>query len=236
MPDVIKRIQLHNVTKRFGFGDTEHAALDNVSLTINKGEFIAIMGPSGCGKTTLLNLIGLLDQPTEGEYYLDDTAVDNLSPRRHAKIRSRQIGFVFQNFNLLAKLSALENVAMPLIYAGVDYNERCARAQKALEDVGLGSRVEHKPNEMSGGQRQRVAIARALINDPAIIMADEPTGNLDTKSTLEIIDILEELNHQGKTVIMVTHEPELANMTQRIITMRDGKVTGDERGGKVSVS
>ncbi|MDD3396083.1 MAG: ATP-binding cassette domain-containing protein, partial [Acidaminococcaceae bacterium] len=142
----------------------------------------------------------------------------------------------FQNFNLLAKLSALENVAMPLIYAGVDYNERCARAQKALEDVGLGSRVEHKPNEMSGGQRQRVAIARALINDPAIIMADEPTGNLDTKSTLEIIDIFEELNHQGKTVIMVTHEPELANMTQRIITMRDGKVTGDERGGKVSVS
>lgn len=229
-------IELKDIMKTYVMGDSIVHAIDHVSINFEKGVFTSIVGPSGSGKSTLMNILGCLDRPTSGQYFLEGKDVAKYTDDEFALTRNQKIGFVFQNFNLLAKLSALENVAMPLIYAGVDYNERCARAQKALEDVGLGSRVEHKPNEMSGGQRQRVAIARALINDPAIIMADEPTGNLDTKSTLEIIDIFEELNHQGKTVIMVTHEPELANMTQRIITMRDGKVTGDERGGKVSVS
>ena len=229
-------IELQDIMKTYVMGDTVVNALDHVSVKFKKGVFTAIVGPSGSGKSTMMNILGCLDRPTSGHYFLDGKDVANYTDDEFAVTRNQKIGFVFQNFNLLSRISALENVAMPLIYAGVSYNDRCARAKKALEAVGLGARVEHKPNEMSGGQRQRVAIARALINDPAIIMADEPTGNLDTKSTLEIIEIFKQLNQQGKTVIMVTHEPDLANMTQRIVTMRDGKITDDQWGGKVSVS
>ncbi len=229
-------IELNDIMKTYIMGDTVVNALDHVSVKFQKGIFTSIVGPSGSGKSTMMNILGCLDRPTSGEYFLDGKDVAKYTDDEFAVTRNQKIGFVFQNFNLLSRISALENVAMPLIYAGVGYSERCARAKKALEDVGLGSRVEHKPNEMSGGQRQRVAIARALINNPAIIMADEPTGNLDTKSTLEIIEIFKKLNEQGKTVIMVTHEPDLANMTQRIVTMRDGKITDDQWGGKVNVS
>ena len=187
------------------------------------------MGPSGSGKSTMMNILGCLDRPTSGQYYLDGKDVAGYTDDEYAKTRNHKIGFVFQNFNLLSRISALDNVALPLIYAGIDYDERCERAKKALESVGLGDRLEHKPNEMSGGQRQRVAIARALINNPAIVMADEPTGNLDSKSTFEIIDIFKELNAQGRTIIMVTHEPEIGEMTERIVTMRDGKMVSDER-------
>ena len=176
-----------------------------------------------------MNVLGCLDRPTSGEYILEGKNIARYTDDELAHTRNARIGFVFQSFNLLSRLSAVDNVALPLIYAGVDLKERTERAEKALTEVGLGARLYHTPNEMSGGQRQRVAIARALINDPAIIMADEPTGNLDTKSTLEIIDIFEKLNHMGKTVIMVTHEPELADMTQRILTIRDGKLIKDER-------
>ena len=179
----------------------------------------------------MMNILGCLDRPTSGEYILEGKNIANYTDDELAHTRNQKIGFVFQSFNLLNRLTAVENVALPLIYAGVNLVERTKRAEKALTDVGLGSRMYHKPNEMSGGQRQRVAIARALINNPAIIMADEPTGNLDTKSTLEIIDIFEKLNHEGKTVIMVTHEPELAAMTQRILVMRDGKLTEEKEGG-----
>ena len=198
-------------------------------LSFEKGKFTSIVGPSGSGKSTLMNVLGCLDRPTSGEYILEGKNIARYTDDELAHTRNARIGFVFQSFNLLSRLSAVDNVALPLIYAGVDLKERTERAEKALTEVGLGARLYHKPNEMSGGQRQRVAIARALINDPAIIMADEPTGNLDTKSTLEIIDIFEKLNHMGKTVIMVTHEPELADMTQRILTIRDGKLIKDER-------
>lgn len=226
MADVIV---LKDIVKTFVMGDTVLNALDHVNFSVEEGDFVAIMGPSGSGKSTMMNILGCLDRPTSGEYYLDGREVASLSDDELAKTRNKKIGFVFQNFNLLSKLTAQENVALPLVYAGVSEEERMERARKALENVGLGERLDHKPMEMSGGQRQRVAIARALINDPAIVMADEPTGNLDTKSTLEIIDIFEKLNHEGKTVIMVTHEPELADMTQRILTIRDGKLIKDER-------
>lgn len=225
-------IELKHIMKTYKMGDTIVNALDDVSVNFERGVFTSIVGPSGSGKSTMMNILGCLDRPTSGQYFLDGKDVAHYTDDEYAVTRNQKIGFVFQNFNLLSRISALDNVALPLIYAGVDYQERCARAQKALESVGLGERVMHKPNEMSGGQRQRVAIARALINDPAIIMADEPTGNLDTKSTLEIISIFEKLNEQGKTVIMVTHEPEIAAMTSRIVTMRDGKMVGDEHKGK----
>ena len=225
-------IVLQDIMKTYVMGDTVVNALDHVTVSFEKGVFTSIVGPSGSGKSTMMNILGCLDRPTSGHYFLEGKDVAGYTDDEYAVTRNQKIGFVFQNFNLLARISALDNVALPLIYAGVSYNERCARAKKALEDVGLGERVMHKPNEMSGGQRQRVAIARALINDPAIIMADEPTGNLDTKSTLEIIDIFKKLNEQGKTVIMVTHEPDIAAMTSRIITMRDGKVVDDEHKGK----
>jgi len=225
-------IVLQDIMKTYVMGDTVVNALDHVSVSFEKGVFTSIVGPSGSGKSTMMNILGCLDRPTSGHYFLEGKDVAGYTDDEYAVTRNQKIGFVFQNFNLLARITALENVALPLIYAGVSYNERCARAKKALEDVGLGERIMHKPNEMSGGQRQRVAIARALINDPAIIMADEPTGNLDTKSTLEIIDIFKRLNEEGKTVIMVTHEPDIAAMTNRIITMRDGKVVDDEHKGK----
>jgi putative ABC transport system ATP-binding protein len=222
-------IELQDIVKAYAMGDTTVYALNHISVTFEKGKFTSIVGPSGSGKSTLMNVLGCLDRPTSGHYILEGKDIAKYSDDELAHTRNARIGFVFQSFNLLSRLTAVENVALPLIYAGVGLKERTERAEKALQDVGLGARLYHRPNEMSGGQRQRVAIARALINNPAIIMADEPTGNLDTKSTLEIIDIFEKLNHQGKTVIMVTHEPELADMTQRILTIRDGKLIKDER-------
>lgn len=224
-------IELKDIVKSYQMGDTVVYALNHVTVNFEKGKFTSIVGPSGSGKSTMMNILGCLDRPTSGEYILEGKNIANYTDDELAHTRNQKIGFVFQSFNLLNRLTAVENVALPLIYAGVSLEERTRRAEKALTDVGLGSRMYHKPNEMSGGQRQRVAIARALINNPAIIMADEPTGNLDTKSTLEIIDIFEKLNHEGKTVIMVTHEPELAAMTQRILVMRDGKLTEEKEGG-----
>ena len=222
-------IELKDIVKSYAMGDTTVYALNHLTVSFEKGKFTSIVGPSGSGKSTLMNVLGCLDRPTSGEYILEGKNIARYTDDELAHTRNARIGFVFQSFNLLSRLSAVDNVALPLIYAGVDLKERTERAEKALTEVGLGARLYHKPNEMSGGQRQRVAIARALSNDPAIIMADEPTGNLDTKSTLEIIDIFEKLNHMGKTVIMVTHEPELADMTQRILTIRDGKLIKDER-------
>ena len=222
-------IELKDIVKSYAMGDTTVYALNHLTVSFEKGKFTSIVGPSGSGKSTLMNVLGCLDRPTSGEYILEGKNIARYTDDELAHTRNARIGFVFQSFNLLSRLSAVDNVALPLIYAGVDLKERTERAEKALTEVGLGARLYHKPNEMSGGQRQRVAIARALINDPASIMADEPTGNLDTKSTLEIIDIFEKLNHMGKTVIMVTHEPELADMTQRILTIRDGKLIKDER-------
>ena len=222
-------IELKDIVKSYAMGDTTVYALNHLTVSFEKGKFTSIVGPSGSGKSTLMNVLGCLARPTSGEYILEGKNIARYTDDELAHTRNARIGFVFQSFNLLSRLSAVDNVALPLIYAGVDLKERTERAEKALTEVGLGARRYHKPNEMSGGQRQRGAIARALINDPAIIMADEPTGNLDTKSTLEIIDIFEKLNHMGKTVIMVTHEPELADMTQRILTIRDGKLIKDER-------
>lgn len=224
MADVIR---LEDIVKTYIMGDTVLHALDHVTLSVEEGDFLAIMGPSGSGKSTMMNILGCLDRPTSGKYYLDGIEVASLSDDKLAGIRNTKIGFVFQNFNLLPKMTALENVALPLVYAGVEEDERLERARKALEDVGLGERTGHKPPEMSGGQRQRVAIARALINHPAIIMADEPTGNLDTKSSYEIMDIFKTLNSEGKTIVMVTHEQDIGEQTKRILVMRDGRLQGE---------
>lgn len=221
------RIQLSGVTKCFGIGDAEHFALDGVDLTVNKGEFIAIMGPSGCGKTTLLNVIGLLDQPTDGEYYFDETVVDNLSLRRYARIRSEQIGFVFQNFNLIPRLNVIENVALPLTYKGVRKTRRLQEASRILKTFHLGEREYYLPHQLSGGQTQRVAIARALVNSPSIILADEPTGNLDSKTSHIIMEELADIHRRGNTIIMVTHNPDITSYASRVITMLDGKIDTD---------
>ena len=226
MADVIV---LEDIVKQFVMGDTVLQALDHVNFSVEEGDFIAIMGPSGSGKSTMMNILGCLDRPTSGKYYLDGKEVAGLSDDELAHTRNAKIGFVFQNFNLLSKITAKQNVALPLVYAGVPEEERMERAKKALQSVGLGDRMDHKPNEMSGGQRQRVAIARALINNPAIVMADEPTGNLDTKSSYEIMDIFKKLNAMGKTVVMVTHEPDIGQQTKRILVMRDGHLNSDER-------
>ena len=226
MADVIV---LEDIVKQFVMGDTVLQALDHVNFSVEEGDFIAIMGPSGSGKSTMMNILGCLDRPTSGKYYLDGKEVARLSDDELAHTRNAKIGFVFQNFNLLSKITAQQNVALPLVYAGVPEEERMERAKKALQSVGLGDRMDHKPNEMSGGQRQRVAIARALINNPAIVMADEPTGNLDTKSSYEIMDIFKKLNAMGKTVVMVTHEPDIGQQTKRILVMRDGHLNSDER-------
>ena len=224
-------IELKDIMKTYHMGDSVVHALYHVNLKIEPGEFTSIMGPSGSGKSTMMNILGCLDRPTSGEYFLDGKEIVGYDDDELAHTRNAKIGFVFQNFNLLAKLTAQENVALPLVYAGVDEEERMERAKKALEAVGLGERLEHKPMEMSGGQRQRVAIARALINNPAIIMADEPTGNLDTKSSYEIMDIFKKMNESGKTVVMVTHGPDIAEQTKRILVMRDGQLVSDERSG-----
>lgn len=226
MADVIV---LEDIVKQFVMGDTVLQALDHVNFSVEEGDFIAIMGPSGSGKSTMMNILGCLDRPTSGKYYLDGKEVAGLSDDELAHTRNAKIGFVFQNFNLLSKITAQQNVALPLVYARVPEEERMERAKKALQSVGLGDRMDHKPNEMSGGQRQRVAIARALINNPAIVMADEPTGNLDTKSSYEIMDIFKKLNAMGKTVVMVTHEPDIGQQTKRILVMRDGHLNSDER-------
>ena len=226
-------IRLRDIRKIYHIGDQELAALDGITTDIHEGEFAALMGPSGSGKSTLMNILGCLDRPTSGSYELDGREVAHLSDDELAKTRNVKIGFVFQNFNLLSRISALENVALPLVYAGVGRHERLARAQKVLEDVGLGDRADHQPNELSGGQRQRVAIARALVNNPSIIMADEPTGNLDTKSTKEIMRIFEAMHEEGRTIILFTHEPEIAACASRQLLVRDGKITRDEGKGVV---
>lgn len=221
-------IRLEDIMKTYIMGDSTVHALNHVDVSIDVGEFVAIMGPSGSGKSTMMNILGCLDRPTSGKYFLDGKEVAGLDDDELAHTRNAKIGFVFQNFNLLPKLTAQANVALPLVYAGVSEEERMERAKKALEAVGLGQRLDHRPNEMSGGQRQRVAIARALVNNPAIVMADEPTGNLDTKSSYEIMDIFKALNAEGKTIVMVTHEPDIGEQTKRILVMRDGKLTSDE--------
>ena len=226
MADVIV---LEDIVKQFIMGDTILQALDHVNFSVEEGDFVAIMGPSGSGKSTMMNILGCLDRPTSGKYYLDGKEVAGLSDDELARTRNAKIGFVFQNFNLLSKITAQQNVALPLVYAGVPEEERMERARVALRDVGLEDRMDHKPNELSGGQRQRVAIARALINNPAIVMADEPTGNLDTKSSYEIMEIFKKLNAMGKTIVMVTHEPDIGQQTKRILVMRDGHLNSDER-------
>ena len=226
-------IALTGIRKLYTIGGETLAALDGVTTNIYKGEFAALMGPSGSGKSTLMNILGCLDRPSEGSYKLDGEEVSGLSDDKLAITRNKKIGFVFQNFNLLSRISALENVALPLVYAGVGRTERMERARKVLEAVGLGDRADHQPNELSGGQRQRVAIARALVNDPHIIMADEPTGNLDTKSTKEIMEIFEDMHEKGRTIILVTHEPEIAACASRQLLVRDGRITRDEGKGVV---
>ena len=222
-------IRLTNITKCFGIGDAEHYALDDVNLTVEKGEFIAIMGPSGCGKTTLLNIIGLLDQATDGEYFLNGDSVDNLGSKRLARIRSDDIGFVFQNFNLIPRLSVLENVSLPLTYKGMSKIKRLQEASRILKNFHLGEREYYMPHQLSGGQVQRVAIARALVNSPSIILADEPTGNLDSKASHIIMEELADIHRRGNTIIMVTHNPELTSYASRVITMLDGKIDTDEQ-------
>ncbi len=221
-------IELHDVTKVYQMGDVEVRALNGVSLGIERGELTAIMGPSGSGKSTLMNILGCLDQVTSGEYLLEGTRIATLNDDQLAEIRNRRIGFVFQSYNLLSRTTALDNVEVPLIYAGAGGRARRQKAAEALEAVGLGDRLHHKPNELSGGQQQRVAVARALINEPSIILADEPTGNLDTKTGLEIIALFQRLNEErGITVLYVTHDAEIARFTRRIIRLRDGKVVED---------
>lgn len=227
MNDPSTRIKLTNVTKRFGFGDAEQVALDNVNLEVKKGEFIAIVGPSGCGKTTLLNILGLLDHPSEGEYYLDNKSVEDLTAVHHATIRSRDIGFIFQHFNLIPRLTVIDNVALPLTYKGISKTKRLQEASRILRNFHLGEREYYLPHQLSGGQVQRVAIARALVNSPSIILADEPTGNLDSKSSHIIMEELSDIHRRGNTIIMVTHNPELLSYASRVISMLDGRIDTD---------
>ncbi|WP_432710396.1 ABC transporter ATP-binding protein [Pedobacter sp.] len=220
-------IQITDIGRKYVIGTEVIHALKSVSLSINKGEFVALMGPSGSGKSTLMNILGCLDTPTKGTYILNGIDVSRMTDNDLAEVRNKEIGFVFQTFNLLPRSTSLDNVALPLIYAGVSKAERELRARTALENVGLGNRVTHKPNELSGGQRQRVAVARALINNPSIILADEPTGNLDTKTSIEIMGLLEEIHSKGNTIILVTHEEDIAQHAHRIVRMRDGLIEND---------
>ena len=224
-------IDVRGLTKVYEMGDVQVHALRGVTFTIESGEFIAIVGPSGSGKSTMMDILGCLAKPTEGEYYLEEEEVGKLSDNRLAEIRNRKVGFVFQSFNLLQRTTALHNVELPLIYSGLSRKERRRRAFEALDSVGLADRVHHKSNEMSGGQIQRVAIARALVNNPSMIFADEPTGNLDTRSGGEIMAIFDQLNEAGNTIIMVTHEPEIAAHARRILHIRDGLIERDEQIG-----
>lgn len=228
-----KVISVKDLQKTYQMGTTKVHALKTVTLDIERSDFVALMGPSGSGKSTLMNLLGCLDTPTAGDYFLNQTNVSTMTDGELAEIRNKEIGFVFQTFNLLPRLSALENVALPLVYAGMSKSKRNQRAQEVLNQVGLGDRVDHKPNELSGGQRQRVAIARALVNNPSIILADEPTGNLDTKTSIEIMSIFEKIHNDGNTIILVTHEPDIAEHAHRIIRLRDGLVETDIRNENI---
>jgi putative ABC transport system ATP-binding protein len=226
-------IEVQDLTKVYGREAAAVNALDGVNLTVDEGEFVAIMGPSGSGKSTLMNILGCLDRPSDGQYWLGGEDVSRLNKAQLAGIRNRQIGFVFQSYNLLARSTALRNVMLPLLYSRHQRrsaSEREGLAREALEAVGLGGRTDHRPSEMSGGEQQRVAIARALVNEPLLILADEPTGNLDTASSQEIVDILRELHDRGRTIVMITHEPELGEQAQRIIVLRDGRVVDGEEG------
>ncbi len=222
-----KVISINDLRKTYVMGVEEVHALKSITLDINRNEYVALMGPSGSGKSTLMNLLGCLDTPTAGDYFLNGSNVSIMEDAELAAIRNKEIGFVFQTFNLLPRLSSLDNVALPLVYAGMSKSERNDRAEAVLASVGLGDRVTHKPNELSGGQRQRVAIARALVNSPAIILADEPTGNLDTKTSIEIMEIFEKLQNEGNTIIVVTHEPDIAEHCHRIVRLRDGLIETD---------
>ncbi|HVO29395.1 MAG TPA: ABC transporter ATP-binding protein [bacterium] len=222
-------LHLENIEKVFRMGDVEVRALRGVSIDVETGGFVAIMGPSGSGKSTLMNIIGCLDRPTAGRYVLAGTEVSHLGRAELAEVRNRTLGFVFQNFNLLSRTSAVENVELPLLYAGVKSAERRRRATAALEKVGLGSRMDHHPNQLSGGQQQRVAIARALVGNPKVILADEPTGNLDSRTSIEVMAMFQELRTQGITVVLVTHEPDIAAFAERVIILRDGRIETDRR-------
>ncbi len=226
-------LAVKELKKTYIMGATKVHALQSVTLDIYKNEYVALMGPSGSGKSTLMNLLGCLDTPTSGEYYLNGTNVSTMTDSELAEVRNKEIGFVFQTFNLLPRLSALENVALPQVYGGVSKSKRLDRAREVLEAVGLGDRVDHKPNELSGGQRQRVAIARALVNNPSIILADEPTGNLDSKTSVEIMHIFDELHKLGNTIILVTHESDIAAYAHRVVRLRDGLVESDVKNERI---
>jgi putative ABC transport system ATP-binding protein len=222
-------VRLRDIRRIYATGEVEVRALDGVDLDVQEGEFVAIMGPSGSGKSTLMNVLGCLDRPTSGQYYLANHDVSKLDRSDLATVRNRHLGFVFQSFNLLSRTSALENVELPLIYRGVKAQERHARARRALERVGLGARLDHHPSQLSGGQQQRVAIARALVTEPQVILADEPTGNLDSKTSIEVMALFQELGAQGITVALVTHEPDIAEYATRVVVVRDGRILSDHR-------
>ena len=222
-------IRTENLKREFTVGSEKVEALKGINLSVNKGDFMSIMGPSGSGKTTLMNIIGCLDTPSSGEYYLNDQLVNELDEDSLARIRNKEIGFVFQSFHLLAKNSALDNVLLPMKYAGGDMNEAVIRAKFVLDQVGLSDRISHGPSELSGGQQQRVAIARALVNKPSILFADEPTGNLDSKTGEDVMNLFKDLNEQGQTIILITHEEDIANQSKRILTIRDGLIEADKQ-------
>lgn len=228
-PQAVPVIAVRDLMKSYRTGDNLVPALRGVTFAVQPGEFVAVMGASGSGKSTLMNLLGCLDRPTRGEYWLAGTRVSTLSPEQLALVRLRRIGFIFQGFNLLSRSTALKNVALPMVYSGIPAEMRERRARRALELVGLGDRMSHRPNQLSGGQQQRVAVARALVNEPALLLADEPTGNLDSRTGLEIMTLMQALNRQGITVLLVTHEPDIAAYASRILTLRDGVVLRDER-------
>jgi putative ABC transport system ATP-binding protein len=222
-------IHLQGITRQYVMGDQTVHALQGIDLTIERNEMVAFIGASGSGKSTMMNIVGCLDRPSSGQYWLNGQEVATMSGDDLARVRNQEIGFIFQSFHLLPRASALDNVAQPLIYRGVPLRERLALAEQALQRVGLGARVHHRPNELSGGQRQRVAIARALVGKPSILLADEPTGNLDSATSLEIMDLIREVHAQGQTVVIVTHEPEIAEQCQRVVRLRDGRVMSDTR-------
>lgn len=230
----MKIIETHDISKVYKMGTNEVRALQSISISIDKGEYVAFMGPSGSGKSTLMNIVGCLDSPTSGTYILNNHVVSEMTENELAEVRNKEIGFVFQTFNLLPRATALENVALPLIYAGYSRSDREEKAMETLESVGLGDRWHHKPNELSGGQRQRVAIARALVNNPSIILADEPTGNLDSKTSYDIMNLFQELHDKGNTIIMVTHEDDIAHYAHRIVRLRDGLVEWDRKNEHVT--